>query len=204
MKQMKWMFISVLILVLIAPTGAFAHTGLKSSSPENKQIVKEEVKEISMVFNTDIENLSNFTVKNDQGTEYKVIDKLIKKSTMSGTLEQSLKDGSYTVEWKIIGRDGHPINGTLLFSVEIPAVVSPSPSPTQSSSPIAIESPSPTLQETVSPSPSPSISALPETDSDTSEGASLETMSNASWILVVLAAAVLIVVVVSYIRRKNR
>jgi methionine-rich copper-binding protein CopC len=197
------MFMSVLILVLIAPTSAFAHTGLKSSSPENKQIVKEEVKEISMVFNTDIENLSSLTVKDDQGTEYKVIDKLIEKTTMSGTLEQPLKDGSYSVDWKIIGRDGHPIKGTLLFSVEIPAVETTNPSPSESSSPITTELSSPALQETISPSPSPSTLTLPETDSDSSENTSLEVTSNASWILVILAALVLIVFVISFIRRKN-
>lgn len=204
MKQMKWMFMTILILVIIAPTSAFAHTGLKSSSPEDKQIVKEEVKEISMVFNTDIENLSSFKVKDDQGTEYKIADTNTEKSTMSGTLEQPLKDGSYTIDWKIIGRDGHPIKGTFVFSVEIPEGDSSSPSAEESSSPMATESSSPTLQETNSPSPSPTISAQPETESDSSESTSLETTDNASRILVVVAVLAVIIFVVSYLRRKKR
>ena len=33
---------------------------------------------------------------------------------------QPLKNGNYIVDWKIIGTDGHPIEGTFSFSVEVP------------------------------------------------------------------------------------
>lgn len=195
---------SILIMVIIAPTSALAHTGLKSSTPANKQVVKEEVQEIAMSFNTDIEKLSSFKVTDDQGTEYPVSDTIIDKSKMSGKLEQPLRDGKYAVDWKIIGRDGHPIKGTFSFSVEIPVVETPSSSPIESSSPIATDSPSPTPQETISPSPSPSDSAQPETASDSSENTSLEATSNASQIFVIVTAAALVVFVVAYLRRKKR
>ena len=33
---------------------------------------------------------------------------------------QPLKNGNYKVDWEIIGADGHPIEGTFSFSVDVP------------------------------------------------------------------------------------
>ena len=36
-----------------------------------------------------------------------------------------LENGKYKVEWKIIGADGHPINGEFSFSVNMPDTETP-------------------------------------------------------------------------------
>lgn len=207
MKQTKWLILMVFVLAILAPTSAFAHTGLKSSIPENKQVMDSEVKEIKMTFNTDIENLSSFKVVDAQGTEHEIVDKLIDKASMSGVLNQPLKDGEYTVNWKIIGKDGHPIKGSFPFSVKIPAVAEPTASsstaPTNSEEPYASESSSPAPTESNNATPSPSETSQPDSGSSSSENTSLEVKSKASNLLLYAAGAVFILFIVLYLRRKK-
>ncbi|QJD82982.1 copper resistance CopC family protein [Cohnella herbarum] len=216
MKRTKWLILTAFVLAILAPTSAFAHTGLKSSTPENKQIVDAEVNEIKMTFNTDIEKLSSFKVVDAQGTEYEIADKLVDKSSMSGGLNSPLKDGEYTVDWKIIGKDGHPIKGSFAFSVRVPATATPSASPSASASaspssspsssedPVASESLSPAPSETNTSNPSASESSQPDSESDSSDNTSLEVKSKASDFLLYAAGAVFLLFVALYLRRKKR
>jgi hypothetical protein len=45
--------------------------------------------------------------------EIKVEDK-----QLIGRISHPLVNGSYTIQWKIVGEDGHPINGQINFSVQ--------------------------------------------------------------------------------------
>jgi len=203
MKKTNASIIAIFLLLLVIPNAVYAHTGLKSSNPENNQIVKEQLKEIALTFNTDIEPLSSFEVVDDNGTEYKVSDINIDKSQMIGTMAEPLNDGTYTVNWKIIGRDGHPIKGTLTFRVEVPLAETPTfpseetgialPTPSASSSP-----------ESAPASPSSVPTGQTQSDSD-SEGSSLAAQSNASWIFLGLAALVFVVfVTLALVKRKKK
>lgn len=196
MKKSTGILVAILFLLFVIPNAAFAHTGLKSSNPENNQTVTEVLKEITMAFNTDIEPLSKFEVVDESGTEYKVSDIKINKSQMIGTLEEPLKSGAYLVNWKIIGRDGHPIKGALSFKVEISPSETPSPAPTESA-----EAASPSSQSPFASSQAPQ----PQTEPASSESSSLTASSNASWIFLVSAAIVLVAfITIAIFKRKKR
>jgi len=210
MKSLKWTFIAFIVLAILAPSSALAHTGLKSSVPQNKQSVTEEVNEISMTFNTSIEKASGFQVTDEQGVEYKIAEKSVNKSTMTGQLEQALPNGLYTVEWKIIGEDGHPIKGTFEFTVDVAQAENPSPSPTESAaspSPSAAESPSSSTQASASAeasaTPSASATTGTESDSDSEGGSSLETKSKVSDMLLIAAGALFVLILVLYFKKKK-
>ncbi|WP_372638426.1 hypothetical protein, partial [Cohnella sp.] len=51
MRRFNWILLVMLVAMLLAPASAWAHTGLKSSTPENKQTVDTELQEIVMTFN---------------------------------------------------------------------------------------------------------------------------------------------------------
>lgn len=50
-----------------------------------------------------------------------VDDIAVEDNILSGTLSTPLENGDYSVNWNIIGADGHLINGEVPFSVEMPA-----------------------------------------------------------------------------------
>ncbi|ETT58057.1 copper resistance protein CopC [Paenibacillus sp. FSL H8-0457] len=110
-----------LLLVLVFPTATWAHSKLESSTPAADAKITESVKEVNLSFNENIdENLSTLKVKNAQGEEVEVSEVKVNQNTMAGTLAGPLPSGSYTVEWKIVGGDGHPVDGTYAFEVDAP------------------------------------------------------------------------------------
>ncbi|WP_372636119.1 copper resistance protein CopC [Cohnella sp.] len=156
-----------------------------------------------------MEKASSFAVKDAQGTEYPLADKIVASSKLTGKLEQALPSGEYTVEWRIIGEDGHPIKGTFGFTVALPPDETPSPSPSESAAESAESDPVQTSEETSSRLPeassSPSLPASPEAEVDSSEegSASLETRSTASNLLLIAAGALVVAFVVLALRKKK-
>lgn len=120
----------VLLSLVLIPTSAFAHTGLENSTPQDQQVVTE-VKEIVLEFNTKVEKTSNFTVKSEQGEVIEVSNVQINGKVMKGDITKPLQDGSYTVNWKIVGTDGHPIEGKFSFVVKNSRLENPVPSNSQ-------------------------------------------------------------------------
>lgn len=136
MKRKELIPVILLMSLVVFPKSVFAHTKLISSSPAANEVVRNEVSEISMVFSTEVEPLSSFEVKDQNGNSYAVSDIQIEKEQMKGTLKKPLPSGSYTVNWKIVGRDGHPISGSYSFNVEVQAVAeTPQPAQSVASSP---------------------------------------------------------------------
>lgn len=119
-----------LLLVLVFPTATWAHSKLESSTPAADAKITESVKEVSLSFNENIdENLSTLKVKNAQGEAVEVSEVKVNQNTMLGTLAAPVPSGSYTVEWKIVGGDGHPVDGTYAFEVDAPEAEAPPETP---------------------------------------------------------------------------
>jgi copper resistance protein C len=117
MKRMFMMFLITLFCTL--PTIVFAHTELSSSSPEEGQVVVEEMEEISLTFGGEIEALSMMTlVKNGQELEFESVE--VQGNQLIGKVEQPLESGTYIINWNIAGEDGHPISGEIPFTVQLP------------------------------------------------------------------------------------
>lgn len=104
-------------LWIVFSSSVSAHTGLESSFPADGETVKKEVKEITMEFNTSIEKGSLFTLLDDNGIEVALEDIQLNDNKLVGTTSEPLKQGRYTVNWSIVGEDGHLIKGEYTFTV---------------------------------------------------------------------------------------
>ncbi|WP_214629670.1 copper resistance protein CopC [Paenibacillus agaridevorans] len=49
------------------------------------------------------------------------------RSTLVAKLKEAVPNGTYSVRWRIVGKDGHPIEGGLKFDIRIPVKESPTP-----------------------------------------------------------------------------
>lgn len=114
---MKKIWIMAVLILLMCSTTVSAHTALEKSVPSDGATVTEELNEIVLEFNTALEKGSNFTVENQEGEEVPFNVQLLEQS-MSGNPKGSMPDGDYTVKWKTIGADGHPIEGILSFTAK--------------------------------------------------------------------------------------
>jgi copper resistance protein C len=116
-EAMKRIICSTLILLFAFTTTVSAHTGLTSSSPAGEEDITEDVYEIVLEFNSKIESTSTVKVFDESKEEIIISNTQVSDNVMTGSLMSPLDNGTYTVEWKIIGADGHPIQGTYSFMV---------------------------------------------------------------------------------------
>ncbi|WP_176142503.1 copper resistance CopC family protein [Halobacillus hunanensis] len=118
---MKKVVVLTIVCLFMFGNYVYAHTGLQSSNPENASTVTEELSEITLTFETQIEQTSSFELQNANGETVAVNNSSIEGNTMTGSIAEPLKNGEYQVVWNIIGVDGHPIEGEFSFTVDIPA-----------------------------------------------------------------------------------
>lgn len=115
---MKKVVLFLLFFLSLTSSAVFAHTALESANPAEGDVVTEELQEMVLEFNTDLEQGSSFTVEDERGQEVP-IGVEIGGQSMTGTLGAAIANGTYTVNWEIIGADGHPIEGTYAFTLEV-------------------------------------------------------------------------------------
>lgn len=114
---MKKPLVLLIFFALWFPVTVWAHTGLEKAVPGEGETVKEDVRNIELIFNTNIESTSTFDVRDQTGKTIKPSDIRVKGKTLSGSLNEPLPPGEYTVHWRIIGADGHPVKGSYSFRV---------------------------------------------------------------------------------------
>ena len=111
---MKYPFAA--LLVAFASIAA-AHTPLTASVPAAKASVAAPVKEIVLEFGGDV-RLTALVLTDAQGGNKKVAAipaAVAKKFTLA--VEENLKAGAYTVNWRAVGADTHVVSGDFAFTV---------------------------------------------------------------------------------------
>lgn len=192
---MRRLFVSsllILSLFVLLPQVISAHTSLQSSLPEADAIVTEELKEVILEFSTEVEPLSSFKLVNEEGNEVNLEKMEISEDQIVGILEEVIPNGVYTLEWKIVGRDGHPIQGEFNFTVNVTASQNDADIPLQDQQPIVTPA-----------EPEPS-SQVKNSQENVIEDTQQELASNqiVLWIVGAIVAIALLVIVYGVRRKK--
>lgn len=127
---MRKLFLFLLGLLFLFSSSVSAHTGLESSSPADGDTIEEPIQDLSLTFETPIEQESSFTLKNESG-DVPLQNVQVKDNVLSGSADEPLVNGSYTVDWRIIGEDGHLMEGTYGFIVAAEQADVPEPEGTE-------------------------------------------------------------------------
>lgn len=122
MKSIKSsMLLLAVFLIFAFPADTWAHSKLQSSVPAAEAKVTEAVQELSLSFNEKIDStLSTLSITNDKGEKIDTAEVKVEENHLKASLGSPLDSGTYTVEWKIVGRDGHPVKGDYAFQVDAP------------------------------------------------------------------------------------
>lgn len=116
-KKVSLLFLFFFILL---SNQVLAHTGLKDSTPEDGEVITEAIQELTLIFETKVEQTSKINVSNSNGESITLGNFVIEDDEMWATFLQPLENGDYKADWEIIGADGHPIEGEFSFSVNVP------------------------------------------------------------------------------------
>lgn len=103
---------------MMVPSLVSAHTGLSASNPSEGQVISEDLDQITLTFETSIEELSTMELLKD-GNVIPLDGLKVENKQIMGSVAKPLENGSYIIQWKIIGEDGHPIEGEIHFVVQM-------------------------------------------------------------------------------------
>ena len=111
---------AVVTAVLATPQLALAHAKLRSSSPSAGSTVTTAPRELRLTFSEKPE-LAFTRITLLAGKETIALGKGAADAKSATTVVVPVAGrvgpGSYTVRWRVAGRDGHPINGAFAFTV---------------------------------------------------------------------------------------
>ncbi len=127
------MSLIAIMLFCITPFSiASAHSVLENATPADGEKLNDTINRIELSFNTKIENGSTLTLVNDTGDVIKPSSHKINDNVLEAIFEDSLKPGSYQVNWKIVGADGHLIENQYSFTIKEPEIIQDEGNTTQS------------------------------------------------------------------------
>lgn len=116
---------AVFLLVGLAP--AQAHDSLESSNPADGSTVSALPAKIDLTFDrTPIAINSIVRVKDATGTDQADGPVQIVDNQVSQPVKPGAPNGKYTVVWRVVSSDGHPIEGTFTFTAGGPTTAAAS------------------------------------------------------------------------------
>lgn len=150
-------------LALVAAP-AQAHDRLVASSPSADQAVDVAPADLVLTFSNEPLDLGHsVAVRDASGADLAVGQPVVSGRDVSVALPE-VPAGAYTVVWRVVSGDGHPIEGTYPFTVTTGVAPSPTTEPT-TSEPTTIEpSSDPTTTEPSTPPTSTDEDVTPPTD----------------------------------------
>ncbi|TJV37790.1 MAG: copper resistance protein CopC [Mesorhizobium sp.] len=124
-KRVGWtaggLLAAFMALIVMASTNqAFAHAALIKTDPADGAVLAQAPARFSLTFSEPVSPLVLTLVKPD-GTPAPLTDFRLSDQTVEIDNPQALKSGTHVLSWRVISADGHPVGGSLLFSVGAPS-----------------------------------------------------------------------------------
>lgn len=132
----------------IAAAGtAAAHTALVSSDPAEQSSAPVPPTAITLTFNEDINaTFANVVLNDSAGRNWISTTPQIQGPTLTVTVGPGQPpNGEYTVGYRVLSADGHPVSGSYTFTIDADSAVKAPPSP-------PTEAPAPSTTATAQPS----------------------------------------------------
>ncbi|MCK1740702.1 CopD family protein [Bradyrhizobium sp. 139] len=116
--------LATLLLVVGFATGAFAHAALVSVEPESGSMLATAPKTVELRFN---EAVTPGAIRLIDGAGRARGDARVGASgeTISVAMPADLPQGTAVVSYRVISQDGHPVTGSVIFSIGIPTATKP-------------------------------------------------------------------------------
>jgi copper transport protein len=115
-------------VLLIAAGPANAHAVLRGSAPKDGAVLRTAPHQVALTFSEDVRLpdgalrvLDPHGTRMDRGSPGHVPGK---PSTVRAALSGNLPRGTYTVAWRVVSADSHPVSGAFTFSVGAPSATS--------------------------------------------------------------------------------
>ena len=119
---------TLMLLALLAclgmPSLALAHAALNSSVPADGSVVAAAPGQIELVFSEPVSPLALRLIEPSGAAS--TLDRFaLKDSTVVIMPPAGLANGTYALSWRVVSEDGHPVGGTVVFSIGAASKMAP-------------------------------------------------------------------------------
>lgn len=108
--------VSAILLWLVMTAAASAHASLNTTEPRDGSVVSTAPRVIALTFSEPVSPTSLKLTRPD-GSIAPLKNFVLKDKAVEITPPGDLKDGSYLLSWRVVSEDGHPIGGSVVFSI---------------------------------------------------------------------------------------
>lgn len=112
-------------LILGGAAPAFAHTGLSGSDPADGAVLTTAPQQVTLTFTESVsfsgDSLRVLSPDNERVNPGPAHHADGQGNTARVELSDKLPQGTYTVAWRVVSADGHPISGAFVFSLGRPS-----------------------------------------------------------------------------------
>lgn len=114
----------VMMMLIAGVAAALAHASLKATVPEDGAIVATAPASFSLTFSEPVSPLALSLVKPD-GSSISLDRFALKDRTLEIDVPPGLGRGTHVLSWRIVSEDGHPVGGSVIFSIGEPSAEAP-------------------------------------------------------------------------------
>lgn len=95
-----------------------AHDRLVSSSPEHGDELDSQPDWLELEFSGNVQDVGAEIKVMHEGADVSAGEITVENRTVKSALPDDLSPGDYTVDWRVVSEDGHPISGTFDFAIK--------------------------------------------------------------------------------------
>ncbi|MCZ4518017.1 copper resistance protein CopC [Rhodococcus ruber] len=126
MKRLAVIAVLTLVATALSIAPASAHAALQSSNPAENAVFDTAPDEVTLTFNQAVEsNFATVTVIAPDGIDWAASDPVVDGSTVTVDLDGLGAAGEYTIGYRVVSADGHPITGSIPFQLTQAAAAPP-------------------------------------------------------------------------------
>jgi copper transport protein len=124
-RHLRLLFILTCIGVALVPGGkAHAHAALTKAVPADGSVVAAAPSEFSLGFSEPVSPLV-LTLLGPDGTKRPLDRFTLADRTLTIAAPAGLQAGTHVLSWRVVSEDGHPVGGSVMFSLGAPSAPAP-------------------------------------------------------------------------------
>lgn len=103
---------------------AYAHDQLVTTTPENGQVLATAPADITLTFTEGVLDIGTaIVVMDSSGTDWAASVPTVQDGTLTTALKSGMPNGVYTVNWRVVSADGHPVGASFVFGIGSSAAI---------------------------------------------------------------------------------
>ncbi len=135
-----WVLLVAVALALVPVLPAAAHTDLISTNPDAGSSLDSPPEQLLMRFAEDIlDGGARVVARDESGADVALGTPRVDGAVLSAQWPATADSGRYTVAWRAVGDDGHPLEGQFAFQIRTAEQPAAQPSPVAAEEVVADE-----------------------------------------------------------------